>query len=57
MFLYNVLTKEIAVNKGNSPKERSIKDIILYFDTSQKNHNHVIAYDTVHRIIRGEIFL
>lgn len=46
--LLHTIVKEITVNKGNSPKERSIKDIVLYFDTSQKNSDHVITYDTVH---------
>lgn len=46
-FLHNII-KEITVNKGSSPKERSIKDIVLFFDTSIKNQNHVITYDTVH---------
>ncbi|MEK4086303.1 recombinase family protein [Psychrobacillus sp. FSL K6-1415] len=46
-FLHNII-KEITVNKGSSPKERSIKDIVLFFDTSIKNSNHVITYGTVH---------
>ncbi|MEI4771001.1 recombinase family protein [Psychrobacillus sp. FJAT-51614] len=45
-FLHNVI-KEITVNKGSCPKERSIKDIVLFFDTSIKNPNHVITYGTV----------
>lgn len=46
--LLHTVVKEITVNNGNSQKERSIKDIILCFDTSQKNPDHVITYGTPH---------
>ncbi|MGR6899333.1 recombinase family protein [Rummeliibacillus sp. BSL5] len=44
--LHSVINK-ITVNAGDSPTERSVKDIQLYFDASQ-NDNYVLTYGTVH---------
>lgn len=46
-FLHSIINK-ITVNEGDSPEQRSVKDIELYFDAS-KNNNYVLTYDTVHR--------
>ncbi|HFJ9387310.1 TPA: recombinase family protein [Bacillus nitratireducens] len=46
-FLHSIINK-ITVNTGNSPTERSIKDIELFFDASSKN-NYVLTYGKVHR--------
>lgn len=44
--LLHTIINKITVNEGNSPIERSVKDIELYFDAS-KNNNYVLTYDTV----------
>ncbi|WP_439874705.1 recombinase family protein [Bacillus mycoides] len=46
--LLHTIINKITVNEGNSPTERSVKDIELYFDAS-KNNNYVLTYDTVPR--------
>lgn len=45
--LLHTIINKITVNEGNSPTERSVKDIELYFDAS-KNNNYVLTYGTVH---------
>ncbi|WP_217486908.1 recombinase family protein [Cytobacillus firmus] len=44
--LLHTIINKITVNEGNSPTERSVKDIELYFDAS-KNNNYVLTYGTV----------
>lgn len=45
--LHSIINK-ITVNSGNTPAERSIKEIELFFDASLKNDDFVFTYDTVH---------
>lgn len=45
--LLHTIINKITVNEGNSPTERSVKDIELYFDAS-KNNNYVLTCGTVH---------
>ncbi|MDQ1143421.1 site-specific DNA recombinase [Bacillus sp. SORGH_AS 510] len=45
--LLHTIINKINVNEGNSPTERSVKDIELYFDAS-KNNNYVLTCGTVH---------
>lgn len=42
--LHSIISK-ITVNAGNSPKQRSVKDIQLYFD-ALKNNNYVLTCGT-----------
>lgn len=44
--LLHTIINKITVNEGNSPTERSVKEIELYFDAS-KNSNYVLTYGTV----------
>ncbi|MFC4321726.1 recombinase family protein [Litchfieldia salsa] len=45
-FLHSIINK-IYINPSSNIQGRSIKDIELFFDTSLKNHNHVLTYGTV----------
>lgn len=46
--LHSIITK-ITVNAGNNPKERSVKDIELFFDASLKD-DFVLTYGKIHLI-------
>lgn len=46
VFLHSIISK-ITIYEGNSPTERSVKAIELYFDASY-NKNFVLTYGTVH---------
>lgn len=46
--LLHSIIKKITINPSNKISERSIKDIHLFFDTSLKNSDFVLTYDTVH---------
>jgi len=45
--LLHTIINKITVNEGDSPDERSVKDIELFFDASIKN-DFVLTYGTVH---------
>jgi site-specific DNA recombinase len=45
--LLHTIINKITVNEGDSPDERSVEDIELFFDASIKNDN-VLTYGTVH---------
>lgn len=47
--LLHTIINKITVNEGNSPTERSVKDIELFFDASPKS-DFVLTYGTVHRL-------
>jgi hypothetical protein len=48
-FILQSVINKTTVNQGNTPEERSIKEIELFFDASLKNDEFVLTYDTVHR--------
>jgi site-specific DNA recombinase len=48
--LLHTIINKVTVNVGNSPDERSVKFIELFFDASTKN-DFVLTYGTVLRSI------
>ncbi len=47
--LIHTIINKITVNEGDSPDERSVKDIELFFDASIKN-DYVLTYDTAYLV-------